>query len=78
MSTATFERTAASGVVAPYAVPAPKRAGFFKRLYAAMIVARQRQAQAEVRRHVLLVPRELERAGWKINERSEDSLPFVR
>ena len=32
----------------------------------------------ELYRHSHLLPRELEQAGWKIGERSEDSLPFVR
>ena len=48
------------------------------RLYAGMIAARQRQAIAELKRHGVLLPFELEQAGWKINERNEDSLPFAR
>ena len=28
--------------------------------------------------HTALLPHELEQAGWKITERSEDSLPFRR
>jgi hypothetical protein len=59
-------------------VAAPKREGFFARLFASMIEARQKQAFNELRRHAILLPHELEQAGWKINERSEDSLPFVR
>ena len=31
-----------------------------------------------IRQHSHLLPRELEQAGWKITERSEDSLPFIR
>jgi hypothetical protein len=48
------------------------------RFFAAMIAARQRQAEAELKRHGVLLPFELEQAGWKINERNEDTLPFAR
>ena len=51
-----------------------KRKGLFARL----IEARQRQANQELRRHGLHLPRELEDAGLKIGARNEDSLPFVR
>ena len=37
-----------------------------------------RQAQDVLERHSHLIPHELEQAGWKVSERSEDSLPFVR
>ena len=62
--------------------PAPRQTapakGTFWRLYDRFIAYRQAQANAELHRHSILLPHELERAGWKINERSEDSLPFVR
>lgn len=48
------------------------------RLLAAMIASRQRQAEEELRRHGVLLPSELEQAGWKVNERNEDTLPFAR
>ena len=48
------------------------------RLYAAMIASRQRRVSEELKRHGVLLPFELEQAGWKINERNEDSLPFAR
>ena len=57
---------------------AKPRKGLFARLVARLIAARQRQAMDEIRRHGILLPHELEQAGWKITERSEDSLPFVR
>jgi hypothetical protein len=47
-------------------------------LFARLIEARQQQALNELRRHSTLLPHELERAAWKITERSEDSLPFLR
>ncbi len=58
----------------PNAAPARKRKGLFARFMA----ARQRQADQELRRHGLRLPRELEEAGLKISARNEDSLPFVR
>jgi hypothetical protein len=48
------------------------------RLFAAMIASRQRAVNAELKRHGVLLPFELEQAGWKVNERNEDSLPFAR
>jgi hypothetical protein len=57
---------------------ARERKGFCARLFASMMEARQKQAFNELRRHTILLPHELEQAGWKINERSEDSLPFLR
>jgi hypothetical protein len=48
------------------------------RLFAAMIASRQRRANEELKRHGVLLPFELEQAGWKLNERNEDSLPFAR
>jgi hypothetical protein len=68
MSTITYDRAPAES-----RVPA-KRKGLFARL----IEARQQQAINELRRHSALLPHELEQAAWKITERSEDSLPFLR
>ena len=48
------------------------------RFFAAMIASRQRKAVEELKRHGVLLPLELEQAGWKINERNEDTLPFAR
>jgi hypothetical protein len=48
------------------------------RLFNAMIESRQRKATAELKRHGILLPFELEQAGWRLNERNEDSLPFTR
>jgi hypothetical protein len=56
----------------------PMLLSLLSRFFAAMIASRQRQAEAELKRHGVLLPFELERAGWKINERNEDSLPFAR
>ena len=53
-------------------------AGWWRRFYDRLIEARARQAGEVMRQHRHLLPRELEQAGWKLGERSEDSLPFVR
>jgi hypothetical protein len=71
MSTVTYD---AVPNVRVQTVPVRKRKGLFARL----IEARQRQANQELRRHGLHLPRELEDAGLKIGARNEDSLPFVR
>jgi hypothetical protein len=56
-----------------------KRSGIFQRLLDRLIESRMRTAEAFLRQHSHLIPRELEeRAAWRISERSEDSLPFVR
>ena len=78
MSTITYDASSAAQAGAPAAAPARKGLGLFARLMGRFMESRQRQAMAELRRHGLRLPRELEEAGWKINERNEDSLPFVR
>lgn len=70
MSTVTYDRAPAES-----RVPASTRR---KGLFARLIEARQQQALNELRRHSALLPHELEQAAWKITERSEDSLPFLR
>ena len=75
MSTIAYDVAATSHAGAPAtAAPAGKRKGLFARF----MEARQRHATMELRRHGVLLPRELEEAGMKIGERNEDSLPFVR
>ena len=72
MSTVTYDRARVP------AATAAKRPNRWLRLYYRLIEARQRSAMIELHRHGLQLPEELEQAGWKINERSEDSLPFIR
>jgi hypothetical protein len=58
---------------------APKGKGLFQRFVDRMVEARMRKAEEFIRQHSHLIPRELEeQAGWRITERSENSLPFVR
>jgi len=54
------------------------RKGFWARVYDRLIEARTRHAMRELELYRHLMPRELEDAGWKVTERSEDSLPFIR
>ncbi len=61
------------------ATAAPKRKGLFQGFFDRLIEARMRKAEAFIRRHSHLIPRELEeQASWRITERSENSLPFIR
>jgi hypothetical protein len=71
----TYDRMPAECGAAPIAA---RRPGLFARLMARLIEARERQAMNEIRRHAVLLPHELEQAGWKVTEKSEDSLPFRR
>jgi hypothetical protein len=75
MSTVTYDR---AHVPAATATAPAKRPGRWLRLYYRLLEAREKSALAELHRHGLRLPQELEQAGWKINERSEDSLPFIR
>lgn len=72
MSTVTYDLAASRR----FKVDAPVRKR--KSLYQRFIEARQRAADLELARHGLRLPRELESAGLKVNDRNEDSLPFVR
>ena len=79
MSIATYETASAvHSKTAPVATSAGKRPGLFVRLYVAFLEARRRKAFEELKRHGVMLPFELEQAGWKVNERNEDSLPFNR
>ena len=74
MSTLTYDIAATTQAKTPAVAPVRKRKGLFARF----MEARQRQAELELARHGLRLPRELEEAGLKISARNEDSLPFVR
>ncbi|WP_068026818.1 hypothetical protein [Rhodoplanes sp. Z2-YC6860] len=79
MSIATYENAAVARTKAvPAGKPIANRPGLFARLYEAFIEARRRKAFEELKRHGVMLPFELEQAGWKVNERNEDSLPFNR
>jgi len=74
MSIVTYGTAIPTTALVQSTAPAAKRPGLFARFMA----ARQLEAEAELRRHGLRLPRELEDAGFKIGARNEDSLPFVR
>jgi len=79
MSIVTYDTASAvRAQTTPKAAPASKRPSLFARFYAALMEARRRQAFEELKRHGVMLPNELELAGWKVNERSEDQLPFTR
>jgi hypothetical protein len=51
----------------------------FSRFFNALTEARMRQAEIEVCRHLVLVPRStLTKAGVKATYRNSDTLPFVK
>ena len=78
LMSATTTFTPAYGTSTGDAV-APKRKGLFLRFFGRLIETRMRQANDVIRQHSHLVPRELEeQVGWRLTERSEDSLPFLR
>jgi hypothetical protein len=74
MSTITYGPAIPAVALTQNPAPGAKRLSLFARFMA----ARQLQAEAELRRHGLRLPRELEDAGLKITARNEDSLPFIR
>jgi hypothetical protein len=57
---------------------AKKGKSVLRRFFEAIADARLRQAQREIELHRHLLPAEFEIASHRVNERSEDSLPFVR
>ena len=58
---------------------APKRKGLLRRFLDRLIEARMARAAEYIRQHSHLIPRELEQqSGWRVTERSESSLPFIR
>lgn len=54
-----------------------QKPGFWSRFSAAIIAARMRQAEREIRMHRHLLPADYEIAGNKISYKNEDQLPFV-
>lgn len=51
--------------------------GLLRRTLEAAIEARLRRAEFEVQAYHHPLPSELERAGLRVNQRNEDSLPFA-
>ncbi len=57
---------------------AAKKPGLLSRFWGAVVEARMRQAEREIRMYRHLLPAEFELAGNKIGYKNEDQLPFVR
>jgi len=55
-----------------------RRRGWLARVLAAVQASRMRSARAELARHRHLLPDDLQRAGDRLDWRSEDQLPFGR
>lgn len=58
--------------------PSASKKGLFRRFVDRIVAAQEARATTELKRHSHLLPRELDQVTWKLGERSEDSLPFVR
>ena len=54
------------------------KAGFFARLWNAMMEARMKQAMTELRLHSHLLPAEYEIAGNSLTRKTEDQISFAR
>ena len=78
MSTITYGLAPSERVTKPVVAAQSPSKGWFARFIGHIVAARQRQAMEDLHRRGILLPHELEAAGWKITERSEDSLPFQR
>ena len=75
MSIVAFDRVTAG---AKPRIPVPTASqGFWARLFNRFVEARERRAMVEIRRYRHLLPRELDDAEWKSDQRC-DSLPFGR
>ena len=70
--------TFSAGCAVPGSTAVPARRSLLKRAFDRLIESRMRKAEEVLRQQGHLIPRDLERAGWRITERSEDSLPFIR
>jgi hypothetical protein len=78
MNALTYDlRTAAaSAKTAGTAKPAK---GFWARFYDALVEARMRQAEREIRMHLHLVPQDvLKQNGYAANYKAAEKLPFVK
>jgi hypothetical protein len=79
MNALTYEmRSAAAAVTAP----APRKTAtktIWARMWDALIEARMRQAEREIRMHIHLVPADvLRESGFFANYKNADKLPFVK
>jgi hypothetical protein len=77
MNALTYDlRTAAA--TAKKVAPATPKKGFWARLFDALIEARMRQAEREIRMHAHLLPADfLAESGYRVTYRDAGKLPFV-
>jgi hypothetical protein len=78
MATLTYDLGVAAGTVKTAAPAAPQK-GFWKRLLDALIEARMREAERQIRMHLHLIPESvLAENGFKATYKDADKLPFVK
>ncbi|MCC6946580.1 MAG: hypothetical protein IT539_02330 [Bradyrhizobiaceae bacterium] len=76
MATLTYDLGAAAGTVK---AAAPARKGFWARVLDAMIEARMREAERQIRQYMYLLPEDvLARSGYKATYKDANKLPFVK
>ena len=78
MNALTYDlRNAAT--TAKTAAPAKPAKGFWARFFDALVEARMRQAEREIRMHLHLVPTDvLKQSGYAANYKDAEKLPFVK
>jgi hypothetical protein len=78
MNALTYDlRSAAATSTA--AAPAKPQKGLFARFFDALIEARMREAERQIRQHIHFVPENvLRQAGYKADYQNDAKLPFVK
>jgi len=81
MNALTYEIRSAAALVAGTrpAKSATKTQGFWARMWDALVEARMRQAEREIRMHIHLVPADvLRESGFFANYKNAEKLPFMK
>ena len=79
MNALTYEIRSAAALVAGTRPAKSATKGFWARVWDALIEARMRQAEREIRMHLYLVPESvLRESGYFANYKNADKLPFVK
>jgi hypothetical protein len=63
-------------VTSPAATAAPKRKNLLARFLSALMESRMRAAERQIQLYRHLLPGQLENAGDRLTQRTEDKLPF--
>ena len=78
MNAVTYDLRSAASVTTA-ATPAKPQKGVFARFLVALIEARMREAERQIRQHITFIPQDvLDQAGFKANYRNAENLPFVK